>query len=55
MKSGKMYKETNNEKLFTSLESPQKSDVNRHVKDSEDSMKITSRCKHSSTINDLMK
>ncbi len=35
-KSGKMSKKTNKEELVTLLENPQKSDVERPVKDSEE-------------------
>ncbi len=55
MKLGNMSKETNSEKFFTSLESPRKNDVNRHAKDSEDNITTMSRCRHSSTIKDLIK
>jgi hypothetical protein len=35
-KAGNMLEETNTKELFTPRESPQKNDVNRHIKDSED-------------------
>jgi hypothetical protein len=54
MKSRKMSKENNSEKIFTLLKSPQKNDVNRHAKDSEDNITIMSRCRHSSRIEDLI-
>jgi hypothetical protein len=54
MKLGKMSKKTNNEKLFIPLKNLRKNDVNKHAKDSEEIMTIMSRCKHSSTIKDLM-
>ncbi len=41
-KSGKMSKETNTEKFFTLQESFQKSDVNRHTKDSENNKRSLS-------------
>ncbi len=50
-----MFEQTNCEELFTLLESPQKNDVNRHVKDSEDNMTTMLGWKHLSTINDLTK
>jgi len=36
-----MFEETNSEKLFTPLESPQKNDVKRPTRDSEERMTIT--------------
>jgi hypothetical protein len=52
-KLGKMSKETNIEKFFTPPNSLQKSDVNRHVKDSEDNITTLLGCKHSSAIKEL--
>jgi len=52
-KLGKMSKETNIKKFFTRPKSPQKSDVNRHVKNSEDSITTLLGCKHSSAIEEL--
>jgi hypothetical protein len=49
-----MSKETNNEKCFTLPKSLQKSDVNRHVRDSEDNITTLSGCTHSSVIENLM-
>jgi hypothetical protein len=49
-----MSKETNTEKFFTLPKSLQKSDVNRHVRDSEDNITTLSRCRHSSVIENLM-
>ncbi len=49
-----MYAKTNNEKLFIPLKNPQKSDVNKHARDSEEIMTIMSRCMHSSAIKGLM-
>jgi hypothetical protein len=53
-KLGKMSKETNIEKFFTPPKSPQKSDVNRHVKDSENNITSLLGCRHSSVIEELM-
>ncbi len=49
-----MLGETNNDEFFTLPESPKKSDVNRHVRDSEDNKTTLSRCKHSSTMKEVM-
>ncbi len=49
-----MSKETNNEELFILPKSPLKSDVNRHARDNEDNITTMLRCKHSSTMDDLM-
>jgi hypothetical protein len=54
MQSGHMLGETNNDEFFTLPESPKKSDVNRHVRDSEDNKTTLSRCKHSSTMKEVM-
>jgi hypothetical protein len=54
-KSGKMSKETNIEKFFTPPKSPQKSDVNRHAKYSENNKTTLSRGMHSNTIEELTK
>jgi membrane carboxypeptidase/penicillin-binding protein PbpC len=49
-----MLEETNIEEFFILPENPQKSDVNRHAINSEDRKKTLSRCKHLSTIKELM-
>ncbi len=54
MKLGKMSEKTNNEELFIPLESPQKSDVNRHARNSENNMTTMLGWRHSNVIDDLM-
>jgi len=49
-----MSRETNIERFFTPPRSPQKSDVNWHIKDSEDNKTILLGCKHLSTMEELM-
>jgi hypothetical protein len=46
MKLGHMSSKTNTKKLFTPLESPQKNDVYRHIRDSENSKTTLSKCMH---------
>ncbi len=53
MKSKKMFEETNSEKLFTPAKSFQKSDVNRHAKNTEDNMTTMLGCRHLNVIDDL--
>jgi len=53
-KSRKLSKETNIEEFFTPPKCPQISDVNRHVRDSEDNKTTLSRCKHSNAIEELI-
>jgi len=48
-----MFEKTNSEKLFTPAESIQKSDVNRHARNSEDNMTTTLGCRHLNVIDDL--
>ncbi len=48
-----MSEETNTKKFFTLIESPPKSDVNRHTRNNEDITLL--RCRHSSTIEKLTK
>jgi len=55
MKLGKMPKETNIEELLTLLESLQKSDVNRHARDSENNKTTLLGCRHLSIIEELTK
>jgi hypothetical protein len=50
-----MSKETNTKKFFTLLENPQKSDVNKHAKDTEDSKTSLSGCRHWNAIKELTK
>ncbi len=49
-----MSEKTNNEELFIPLESPQKSDVNRHARNSENNMTTMLGWRHSNVIDDLM-
>jgi len=50
-----MSGETNTKKFFILLERPQKSDVNRHIIDSEDSKTTLSRCRHLDAMEELTK
>ncbi len=50
-----MSKKTYSEQFFILLESPKKSEVNRHGKDSDENMKTMSACKYSNVIQDLTK
>ncbi len=50
-----MSKKTNIEELFISLESPQKSDVNRHARNSEDNKTTLLGCNHLNVIEKLTK
>ncbi len=50
-----MSEETNIEKFFTPPKSPQKSDVNRHAKDSENNKTTLSGRRHSSAIEEWTK
>jgi len=53
-KSGHMSRETNTEKFFTPPKNPQKSDVNWHIKDNEDSKTNLLGCRHLSIMEKLM-
>lgn len=49
-----MSRETNTEKFFTPPKNPQKSDVNWHIKDNEDSKTNLLGCRHLSIMEKLM-